>query len=107
MAAVFRSHLSSNTQIDPAVGESWTLPADVYLDPAVLEREKQSLFGRTWQIVGRRDQVTNPGDYFTAELTGEPLLIVRGADGVVRGFYNVCRHRARSEERRVGKECLT
>src|SRR5438874_10841078 len=94
MAAVFRSHLSSNTQIDPAVGKSWTLPADVYLDPAVLEREKQSLFGRTWQIVGRRDQVTNPGDYFTAELTGEPLLIVRGADRVVRGFYNVCRHRA-------------
>src|SRR5437763_2422550 len=93
MATVSRSR-NSNFEIDPAVGKSWTLPADVYLDPAVLEREKQSLFGRTWQIVGRRDQVTNPGDYFTAELTGEPLLIVRGADGVVRGFYNVCRHRA-------------
>jgi len=93
MATVSRSR-NSNFEIDPAVGKSWTLPADVYLDPALLEREKQVLFSKTWQIVGRRDQVANPGDYFTAELTGEPLLIVRGSDGVLRGFYNVCRHRA-------------
>jgi len=94
MATVSRLHPKSKIEIDPVAGNSWTLPADVYLDPALLEREKQSLFGRTWQIVGRRDQVGNPGDYFTAELTGEPLLIVRGNDGVLRGFYNVCRHRA-------------
>jgi len=36
----------------------------------------------------------NPGDFFTTELIGEPLLLVRGADGALRGFYNVCRHRA-------------
>ncbi|PYX98105.1 MAG: hypothetical protein DMG63_12735 [Acidobacteria bacterium] len=85
MATVSRSR-NSNFEIDPAVGKSWTLPADVYLDPALLEREKQVLFSKTWQIVGRRDQVANPGDYFTAELTGEPLLMVRGSDGVLRGF---------------------
>src|SRR5258708_27492784 len=94
MATVSRLLPNSNIEIDPAVGKSWTLPADVYLDPALLVREKQFLFGRTWQIIGRRDQVTNPGDYFTADLIGEPLLIVRGTDGVLRGFYNVCRHRA-------------
>jgi len=94
MATVSRLRPSPNIEIEPAVGRSWTLPAHVYLDPALLECEKQSLFGRTWQIVGRSDQVANPGDYFTAELTGEPLLIVRGSDGVLRGFYNVCRHRA-------------
>src|SRR6185437_1710344 len=81
-------------EIDPAVGRSWTLPADVYLDPELLAREKASLFGKTWQIVGRRDQVANAGDYFTTELLGEPLLIARGTDGILRGFYNVCRHRA-------------
>jgi len=94
MASISRSRRNSQIDIDPTVGRSWTLPADVYLDPAFLEREKQELFGKTWQLVGRRDQVKAAGDYFTAELTGEPLLIVRGSDGVLRGFYNVCRHRA-------------
>src|SRR5437868_13751171 len=88
------SHPRSRVEIDPAVGSSWTLPAEVYLDPVLLEREKQGLFAKTWQIVGRRDQVANVGDYFTAQLVGEPLLVVRGTDGVLRGFYNVCRHRA-------------
>ncbi len=45
-------------------------------------------------MVGHRDQVANAGDYFTTELVGEPLLIVRGTEGKLRGFYNVCRHRA-------------
>jgi choline monooxygenase len=44
--------------------------------------------------VGHVSQVANPGDYFTTELVGEPLLFVRGSDGKLRGFYNVCRHRA-------------
>src|SRR5438105_15934561 len=92
MATVSGQH--PKIKIDPAVGSSWTLPADVYLDPALLERERQSLFGKSWQIVGRRDQVAIAGDYFTAQLVGEPLLVVRGSDGVLRAFYNVCRHRA-------------
>src|SRR4051812_40054758 len=94
MAIAFSSKPRSSIEIDPLVGRSWTLPADVYLDAAQLEREKQALFGKTWQILGRRDQVSKAGEYFTAELTGEPLLIARGSDGVLRGFYNVCRHRA-------------
>jgi choline monooxygenase len=92
MATVSGQHLKID--INPAVGSSWTLPADVYLDSTLLECERQNLFGKTWQIIGRRDQVANAGDYFTAQLVGEPLLIVRGSDSVLRGFYNVCRHRA-------------
>jgi phenylpropionate dioxygenase-like ring-hydroxylating dioxygenase large terminal subunit len=80
--------------IDPNLAQAWTLPASVYLDPAVLETERQAIFGRTWQIVGRVDQVAKPGDYFTTELLGEPLLLVRDYTSQVRGFYNVCRHRA-------------
>jgi choline monooxygenase len=83
-----------HTDINESVAHSWTLPASVYLDPALLQREKTDLFGKSWQIVGHRDQVTNPGDYFTTDLLSEPLLIVRGNDGVLHGFYNVCRHRA-------------
>ena len=45
-------------------------------------------------MVGHRAQLPKPGDFFTTELLGEPLLLVRGAQGELRGFYNVCRHRA-------------
>src|SRR5689334_4377266 len=76
------------------VENAWTLPSAVYTDAAVFAAEKDRIFARTWQVVGHAHQVANPGDYFTTELMGEPLLVVRGNDGILRGFYNVCRHRA-------------
>ncbi|MGB7130881.1 MAG: aromatic ring-hydroxylating dioxygenase subunit alpha [Candidatus Sulfotelmatobacter sp.] len=80
--------------IDPAISRAWTLPAHLYYDPDVYAVEKERIFSCTWQVVGHRDQVKNAGDYFTTELIGEPLLVVRGVDGKLRAFYNVCRHRA-------------
>ena len=56
--------------------------------------EREKIFSRTWQVVGHVSRISNPGDYFTTELIGEPLVFVRGLDGRLRGFYNVCRHRA-------------
>src|ERR1700680_1808480 len=81
-------------QVESNIARSWTLPASVYTDPTVHAAEKEKIFGRTWQVAGHRGQGASPGDYFTTEIIGEPVLIVRGADGVLRGFYNVCRHRA-------------
>jgi choline monooxygenase len=81
-------------RVEADIARSWTLPARLYTDPGVLHEEQQRIFSRTWQLVGRRDQVTKPGDYFTTEVAGEPLLIARDSDGKLRGFYNVCRHRA-------------
>ena len=81
-------------QIDASVARAWTLPSSLYTDPAVFSAEKEKIFARTWHVVGRHDQVANPGNYFTTDLLGEPLLIVRGTEGKLRGFYNVCRHRA-------------
>jgi choline monooxygenase len=80
--------------IDVEIGRAWTLPADLYLDPAIAADEKDRVFSRTWQVVGHCDQVAKPGDYFTTQVVGEPLLIVRGPDQHLRAFYNVCRHRA-------------
>jgi choline monooxygenase len=80
--------------IDRDISRAWSIPAPFYTDPTVAELEKEKIFGRTWQVVGHCDQITNPGDYFTTELVGEPFLIVRGGKGAIRGFYNVCRHRA-------------
>jgi choline monooxygenase len=76
------------------VARAWTLPAHLYTGPAALEAEKREIFARTWQIVGRLEQVAQAGAYFTAERAGEPLLITRDANGELRAFYNVCRHRA-------------
>jgi choline monooxygenase len=81
-------------QVAPDIAQAWTLPAEWYINPEVLELEKAKIFSRSWQVVGHRSQAAAPGDYFTCELVGEPLLIVRHTDGRLRGFYNVCRHRA-------------
>src|SRR5271155_2701587 len=80
--------------VDSNIAQAWTLPSHLYTEPAAFAAEKEGIFARSWQAVGHRDQVADAGDYFTTELVGEPLLIVRGSDGELRGFYNVCRHRA-------------
>jgi choline monooxygenase len=74
--------------------EAWTIPAPWYVDPRVLDLEQKTVFSRTWQLVGRVDQLSEPGQYVTWELAGEPLVVVRGDDGELRGFFNVCRHHA-------------
>lgn len=71
-----------------------TLPARCYTNPAYLAQEQRQIFNRTWQLVGRLEQASQPGAYFTADVVDEPLVIVRGQDGELRGFHNVCRHRA-------------
>lgn len=64
-----------------------------YTDPALLLAEETAVFARSWQFVGHASQLARPGDYFTTTLGREPLVFVND-DGVLRGFFNVCRHRA-------------
>lgn len=80
--------------IDHDISKAWSLPAELYSHPAVFALEKDKIFRRTWQPVGHAHQLAKPGDFFTADLLDEPLLLTRGAQGELRGFYNVCRHRA-------------
>jgi len=80
--------------VDADISVARSLPAQAYIDPEVFALEQARIFARSWQVVGHGDQVKNSGDFFTCELQGEPLLLVRGARGELRGFYNVCRHRA-------------
>ena len=80
--------------IDPRLEYATTLPSRFYFDPAVLARENQHVFGRTWQLAGRSEQVRDAGQYFTVTIADEPVLVVRGNDGVLRAMSNVCRHRA-------------
>ena len=77
---------------DPA--RAHTLPARYYLDPEVFEREKSAIFYRHWHYIGHLSQLEKAGDYLTARIADEPVFVMRGEDGTLRGFYNVCRHRA-------------
>ncbi len=76
------------------LAQARTIPAEWYSDPVLYEAERQSIFGNCWQAVGRLDQVARPGAFFTLELAGEPIVVVRDEENELRGFYNVCRHRA-------------
>ncbi len=81
---------------DPALPleRARTIPACWYTDADVHAAEGRAVFGGTWQAVGRFDQVAEPGAFFTAEVAGEPYLVLRDGEGVLRAFVNVCRHRA-------------
>ncbi|MBA3804958.1 MAG: Rieske (2Fe-2S) protein [Acidobacteria bacterium] len=76
------------------LAEASTIPAPWYVDARIVDLERRAVFARSWQMAGRADQVREPGQYITCELAGEPLLIVRGSDHTLRGFFNVCRHHA-------------
>jgi Rieske 2Fe-2S family protein len=70
-----------------------TLPGRYYYDPAIDQLEQERIFSQMWVCVGLADQVPNPGSYVVARLPGENVVVVRGADGALRAFLNVCRHR--------------
>ncbi len=81
-------------RFDQRLAFAATLPSCYYTDPTVLTDENRKIFGRSWQLAGRSEQVREPGQYFTAVIGGEPVLVTRSADGVLRAMSNVCRHRA-------------
>jgi len=88
-----RDVLNLYNPADP-LEKAFTIPAPWYFDKRIEELERSSVFAANWQVVGRLDQVSGRGEYFTIDVNGEPLLVVRSDDGVLRAFYNVCRHHA-------------
>lgn len=73
--------------------EAWTLPSRYYFDPAILEDEKQAIFFKSWNFVGHVSEVAKPGQFVTIDIFEQSVIIVRGKDGVLRAFHNVCQHR--------------
>jgi Rieske 2Fe-2S family protein len=70
-----------------------TLSGRDYHAPEVFELEREKVFFREWFYVGRAAEAPEAGDFLTADVAGESVLVVRGKDGELGGFYNVCRHR--------------
>jgi len=79
---------------DARLPHASTIPAPWYTDERVLQLEQQTVFSRSWQVAARIDQLNQPGDYVTTEIAHEPIVIVRGSDDQLRGFFNVCSHHA-------------
>ena len=71
-----------------------SLPPDAYLSPDLYALEVRAIFERSWLCVGREEYAPKPGDYYTIDVMGEPVVIVRGADGAIRALNTACRHRA-------------
>ena len=69
------------------------MPKGVYTHPEFLEQEREHVFKQEWICVGRQDAAGNPGDYFTCELGGEPIVVIRDKEKQLRAFSNVCLHR--------------
>jgi phenylpropionate dioxygenase-like ring-hydroxylating dioxygenase large terminal subunit len=65
----------------------------LYIDPAIFELERERIFKRAWLYVGHESQERLSGDFFSTELVGQPVVLVRHADGTVRVLFNRCAHR--------------
>lgn len=94
-AAVERSaveRIARGYTADPAT--SMSLAAEAYVDPSWFEVDQRAVIARSWQWCCHVEQVRSPGDYVAIDVAGMPVVVVRGRDGKLRAFYNVCRHRA-------------
>jgi Rieske 2Fe-2S family protein len=75
-------------------GESRLLPAEAYTSREILEWERRHLFEGAWVCLGTEAHLAEPGDQKAVRIGADGILLVRGDDGALRGFYNTCRHRA-------------
>ena len=71
----------------------FSLPPAWYSDPEIYRRETESVFYGSWRLAAHQSELARPGAFVTVDFCNESLLVVRGQDGVLRGFYNVCQHR--------------
>ena len=93
MANVELAH-DALSRFDFDAEKSHTLPGFYYYDPDVFEREKSAIFYRSWLYAGHQCLLDAPGKFLVRDIGDQSVVIVRGADGELRGFHNVCQHRA-------------
>lgn len=71
-----------------------TLSASLYRDPGIFEKERRAIFAKSWLLFAHESQFAQAGSYVAQTVAGFPLIAVKGEDGIIRAFHNVCRHRA-------------
>jgi choline monooxygenase len=93
MTNQLRDLIDSYNPNDP-IDRAFTIPSSWYTNRDLYNLELQTVFTNSWQLAARIDQLERPGQFVTTDVGTEPVVIVRGADNVLRGFFNVCRHHA-------------
>jgi choline monooxygenase len=78
---------------DPDIRRASTIPARLYNDPVYLELERERVFAHSWQLAGRREQLAESGSFITTQIGNDSVVVLRDGN-VLRGFHNVCLHRA-------------
>jgi len=74
--------------------QAYSFPAQMYTSEHIYQLEKEKIFSKRWLYVGHTSQLPDPGSYFTITIADQPLLLLKDLDGQLRGFFNVCPHRA-------------
>jgi phenylpropionate dioxygenase-like ring-hydroxylating dioxygenase large terminal subunit len=85
--------MGSQAVTQQPLAEASALPARFYTDPEILRVEEEVIFRRSWIPIGRVDAVANPGDYFTYDLAGTPIVVSRDKQGTLRALSAACLHR--------------
>ena len=93
MSPVSARKIDADMPFDRDPEQSYTIPANYYLDPAVLEREKDAVFYRNWWYAGHQSQLPDPGCYLTVQICEQNIIVIRDRDGELKAYYNVCQHR--------------
>jgi choline monooxygenase len=88
------SDIINSYNANASLAEASTIPSSWYTDKQIFQFEQETVFSRSWQVAARLDQLHKPGDYVTTDIGDEPIVIVRGSDDRIRGFFNVCSHHA-------------
>jgi choline monooxygenase len=99
------------TTVDEPTTTSYLLPPKAYTSQEWFDREQRELFDRCWGFVGMTDDLPEIGDYMAVQVGTHPIIVVRGLDGELRAFHNLCRHRGMvmlegSGNVRTGISCL-
>jgi phenylpropionate dioxygenase-like ring-hydroxylating dioxygenase large terminal subunit len=95
------------TKADQEAG--YSLPAPFFYDPAVYEDEKREIFLKSWHLVGHLNDFRETGDIVVETLLDQSVLVMKGSDGQIRAFHNVCQHRGNRlvETRRSKARAIT
>lgn len=85
------------------MSDKWLLPVEAYTSQEWFDREQEELFSRVWQFAGMQEDLTEAGSYMCIRVGRYPIIVVRGEDGGLRAFHNICRHRGTELLRTTGK----
>jgi len=88
---------------DPVAARSLSINTDCYRDPKFLQIEREQVFHKTWQFMCHEEKLRKPGSYFAMDVQGQSIVAMRGSDGELRAFYNVCKHRGHELLKGEGK----